>query len=108
MDTGFTPGFTAEATLYRSHNRYRSYSAPNAGGSATLSIVPALNDADRGRCTRCENKCSEQAAECTGYAAAGFAIALAGCAASGPFWPICAGIATGTYYTAIAGCGAKH
>src|SRR5262245_32944949 len=108
MDSRSVPGFTAETTLYRSANRYRSYGAPIGGLSSAQSVILALSDADRGRCDRCENKCNEQAAECTGYAAAGFAIGLAGCVGAGPFYPVCAGIVAGAYGTAIATCGVKH
>jgi hypothetical protein len=108
MDSNCVPGFTAETTLFKSANRYRSSGPPRDGASTAQAVMLALSDADRGRCDRCENKCNEQAAECTGYAAAGFAVGLVGCIAAGPFYPLCAGPVTAAYGIAIATCGVKH
>lgn len=102
------PGFTAESTLYKSANRYVSYGPEMNGAVPASSVLLALNDADRGRCDRCEQKCIDQAAQCTGYAAASWGIALVGCAASGPFWPICAAAASTTYAAAVGLCELKH
>jgi len=107
METARIPGFTAEVALYKSRNRYRSCGAQIDNFFSADSTVPALNDADRGRCERCDNKCNEQSAECVGWATASWVAGLAGCAFFGPFAPACAIPVTIAYATATAGCTAK-
>lgn len=107
MNTINIPGFSAEATLYRTRNRYRLSISALSTSVTAQSVVPALNSEDRARCDRCENKCNNAAAECLGYATGSWSAALAGCAAFGPFAPACAIPATAIYLSACGVCYAK-
>jgi hypothetical protein len=107
MNASYMPGFSAEATLYRTRNRYRSSRAAPDGAIPAQSVVAALTHEDTENCARCVDKCNQQSSDCVDYATAMWTIALAGCALSGPFYPACAAAATGTYAVATAGCFAK-
>jgi hypothetical protein len=95
------PALTAEASLYRTGNHYR---ASSAGSIATQSVMAAFTSTE---CSRCENRCNEAAADCTGTAVAVWLAGLGSCAASGPFYPFCAGGVTGAYAFAVGVCMAK-
>ncbi len=98
------PEFTAEASLYKTSNRYRSSSAEFGGTVASQSVVAALTHDDTVNCESCENRCNVTAAECTGIAVAAWTAGLAVCAVTGPFAPVCAIPVTGAYALANAGC----
>lgn len=98
------PEFTAEASLYRTNNRYRSSSAEFGGTIAFQSVVAALTYDDTVNCGACENRCNNAAADCTAVAVATWTAGLAGCAIFGPFAPACAIPVTGAYALANAVC----
>ncbi len=101
------PRFTADHSLYRSGNSYHSYGAEQDLAISLQSVVPTLTFEDTANCSRCENKCNEQSAECVGTAVAAWMIGLVGCAFSGPFYPICASGVSAAYATAVGVCTAK-
>lgn len=101
------PRFSGEASLYRTRNRYRSSAIVFSGSIATQSVVPALTFEDTQNCDRCEQKCIDQSADCTAVATGTWLAGLAGCALSGPFYPICAGVVSTTYAGAVGICSAK-
>lgn len=107
MSTLNIPGFTAEGSLYRSRNTYQPLHAMDEMPLNVASIVPALSDADRRRCSNCENKCNAAAADCVGTASALWVLGLIGCAVFGPFAPVCAAGATSGFAVANALCAAK-
>jgi hypothetical protein len=98
------PQFTAQASLYRTSNRYRSSVAKFDGSPFTQSVIPALNDVDRANCDGCEQKCNNDYAVCARDAVIGWTAGLLGCAFSGPLYPICASAASGAYAIAIGVC----
>jgi hypothetical protein len=101
------PQFNAEASMYRTGNRYRSSAVVFGGSLSTQSVTPALTYEDTVNCERCENKCNDQTAECAGYAVATWTAGLAACALSGPLYPICAAGVSSAYALAEAGCAVK-
>ena len=107
MKTINMPGFSAEVTLYRTRNRYRSSGSALDSAISAQSVVPALTFEDTENCTRCENKCNDQGAQCAGYAVGTWLLALASCAATGPGYPICASAASSAYALAEAACAGK-
>lgn len=100
------PAFTAEFSLYRSRNSYRVATAPDVAMPAQ-SVVSALTYEDNVNCSRCENKCNEQWADCVGVATATWLAGLVGCAAAGPLYPLCAGPVTVAYASANGLCVGK-
>ena len=107
MNTMNMPGFTAEATLYRTRNRYRFSVSASSASSTAQSVVPALNFEDSVRCSACENKCNEAAADCVGVATGTWLLGLGACAAAGPLYPLCATPVSIAFALANAGCAAK-
>jgi hypothetical protein len=82
------PEFTAEASLYRTTNRYRSSGSEFDGSIADQSVVAAYfpGTATQAKCNRCSEIALRNYGVCLG-------IGAIGCIASGPAYPICAGIA---------------
>jgi hypothetical protein len=106
------PQFTAQASLYRTSNRYRSSVAEFGGSIPAQSVVAALTFEDTVNCETCENRCNDNYATCIGYASAAWGLGLLGCALLGPFSPLCAGPVTTAYALAsglcVAGVSACH
>lgn len=101
------PGFNAEATLYRTRNRYRVSGSASSASLTAQSVVPALNSEDSARCSACENKCNGSYADCVGIATATWLAGLGACAATGPFYPLCATPVTIAFSLANGLCAAK-
>lgn len=101
------PQFTAQASLYRTSNSYRSSVDKFGGSIQAQSVVAALTYDDTVKCSACENKCNEQGADCVAVAVVTWGLGLAGCAAFGPFAPACAIPVTIAYGLAIGVCTAK-
>lgn len=100
------PAFTAEFSLYRSRNSYRVATAPDVAIPAQ-SVMPALTYEDTVNCSRCEDKCNEQSADCVEVATATWAAGLVACAVFGPFSPACAIPVTAAYAFANGICAGK-
>ena len=58
------PGLTAEYSLYRSRNSYRTATTESSISQPTDSIVPALNAAGWAACDDCEKSCGENYSWC--------------------------------------------
>jgi hypothetical protein len=66
------PGFTAQVSLYRTSNRYRSCGSEGDGSPATQSIVAAYYPGQRTqeRCSDCLEGCAKGSASCNALALA--------------------------------------
>lgn len=82
------PAFTAEASLYQTRQRYRSFGFKSGDGPVGRPVVPAYHPGPetQRKCTRC----GEIALRSLGICLAAGAIASIPC---GPFYPACAGAA---------------
>jgi hypothetical protein len=82
------PGFTAEASLYKTSGSYRSTGSEFGDLRSGEAIVPAYfpGSATQARCNRCLEIATRNFAGClaTGSAACGLT-----CIASGPGYPVC-------------------
>jgi len=80
------PEFTAEASLYRTNNRYRSSGSEFEGSPSTQSVVAAYfpGTATQAKCNRCSEIDLRNYGGC-------LTVGAIGCIASGPFYPVCAG-----------------
>jgi hypothetical protein len=101
------PEFTAQASLYRSSNHYQSSFIEFGGSVVAQTVVTALTHEDTVNCSACEGRCNDAYAECVGAATATWAVGLAGCAFTGPFYPACAAAASTAYAIADAVCVGK-
>lgn len=82
------PAFTAQASLYKTSNRYRSSGVELGGSIPDQSVVAAYfpGPETQVKCNRCSEIALRNFAGC-------LVIGGISCIASGPFYPICAGAA---------------
>lgn len=100
------PEFTAQASLYRTSNGYRSYGSDFGVSPPAQSVVAAQSGERFAECDACEKGCFKTYSICLASASAGYAIAAAGCVALvfPPAIGICEGVAAGVYAGAAATC----